>query len=203
MFEAGQSSQINAGREIIVKQSDCRIGQIVGVRYNETQELYELFGRIVQIANTHVDLMVPYLSGRLVVSSSYDMNVADTLKRETFPLEEIELVKEHECGYCACGQVEYSWSDRDGHCFANARELTKVICNWALDHYYDRGEDLPYGLPENVRVAGLRVVDRHLSAIQPDWRNHSVNMDDAQRRAFKAELRTTITQVLNERPTTH
>lgn len=186
-----------------MKQEECRIGQIVGIHYNEEQEEYELFGRIAQIATNHVDIMVPYFNGRVLYSSSYDMNVADTLKRQTFTIEEIELLKEHECPYCACGQIEYSWSDREGHCFPTANNLTDVIRNWALDHYYDRGEDLPYGLPTDIKVAALPIVEKHLSPLTTDWRSHTVNMNDEQSKAFTLELKATIKRVLNERPSTH
>ena len=95
---------------------------------------------------------------------------------------------EHDCPTCTCGQIEIVWSDRAPFVYPSPEGFADVIVKWALDHSYDRGASFPYGIPEQVALKARPVVERHLSAIQPDWAHATVNMSEEQRQTFTADL---------------
>src|SRR5277367_4190913 len=103
------------------------------------------------------------------------------------------MKREHpDCPCCTCGQIELQWSDRVAYVFLDDHEgVARVVMNCALDHGYDRPKlGVPYGLPNRLTARLAPIVDKHLSAIMPDWDVHdrSVVLDEKQREAFKHEL---------------
>ena len=95
-------------------------------------------------------------------------------------------------------QCTLSWSDRKVDVAAHdIPAIADVVMTCALDHSYDRGDGVPYGLPREVREALAPVVAQHLSAKSPDWREHSVELWGEERErlceAVLAVLRATCT----------
>ena len=103
----------------------------------------------------------------------------------------MEKKQEHsECPCCTCGQIEVSWSDRARFIYPDDDgEVVRVIVSCALDHSYDRtSTGVPYGLNCSLRDAAAPVVEKHASAVNPDWQNKSIDMTEEQRAAFEADL---------------
>ncbi len=86
--------------------------------------------------------------------------------------------------------IEVGWHDRLHRIDpASAAQIANVVIACALDNYYDRTHTgIPYGLSAGVRVALAPIVERHLAAVNPRWREETVNMPDEQRAAFRLAL---------------
>lgn len=97
--------------------------------------------------------------------------------------------------------VSLSWSDREAYVYPNDLEkIANTIVNCALDHSYDRYEGIPYGLHaihRKLEDALEPIVAKHLAAINPQWQEHTVDMNPEQREAFWAELLSKITEVVS------
>ena len=52
----------------------------------------------------------------------------------------------------------------------------------------DRGDGVPYGLPDPLRESLKPIVARHLAAQRPDWRETTVDLTEPQRTALHQEL---------------
>jgi hypothetical protein len=80
-----------------------------------------------------------------------------------------------------------TWSDRG--VFASPEEFAKITTYCALDHYYDRPDSgVPEGIPALYHRTFSRIVQNHLSRVEPDWRNKTVEMTDAQEKALVTDL---------------
>jgi len=85
------------------------------------------------------------------------------------------------------------WSDREVFVDPNdPADLAKAIVNWALDHSYDRGDQLPCGLRKDLSEAILPVVGRHLSAINRDWKGRTIYMDKESTGRFLSDVEAAI-----------
>ncbi len=103
---------------------------------------------------------------------------------------------QHDCPCCTCGLDEYTWSDRTQWVAATDRDgLADMVVGCALDHSYDRGVGVPYGFSDAMHARLAAVVEKHLSAVQPDWLNRSVTMTAAQKAALRAEVRAVFDSV--------
>ena len=105
----------------------------------------------------------------------------------------------HDCPCCTCGMIELTWSDRS--CFVvedDPQQIAEAIYYCAADHCYDRHDGVPYGLPNTIRDAVRPVVARHLSAIRPDWLDHSVSPTEDQKVALIADLVAVIKPLLTD-----
>jgi hypothetical protein len=99
------------------------------------------------------------------------------------------MARTSHCETCTCGLTHVEWSDRGSWVdLTNPQDIANVICACALDHSYDRDDGIPCGFPSEVADALAPVIAKHLSAIEPDWENKTVSMEDVQRRAFMQEL---------------
>lgn len=99
----------------------------------------------------------------------------------------------HDCPDCTCGRIELSWSDRRTHVFPDdLDEIARVVVNCALDHSYDRGRGVPYGLEDKQEDTLLPVVARHLAAVDAEWRDRSVSMSPEQRETFLCDVRAAL-----------
>ena len=94
------------------------------------------------------------------------------------------------CTSCTCGLTAVEWSDRSGYVnLADPNDIADVVVNCALDHSYDRpGTGIPYGYPATLETLLIPVVAKHLSAINPAWKDETVYMDKAAQAAFLADL---------------
>ena len=115
------------------------------------------------------------------------------LPAEVLDLAETTAKLEHACPCCTCGRTKLDWSDREHWVRLDApEEVAEAVMACALDGIGDRPRDgVPWGLPEDLAAALVPVVAEHLSAVDPDWRQHSVCFgpgDDPRRAAFKAAL---------------
>lgn len=109
---------------------------------------------------------------------------------------------QHDCPCCVCGQTDLSWSDREAFVFPSDLEtIANTVVNCALDHSYDRtGSGIPYGMDRihrNLEDALYPIVDKHLSAINPQWKEHTIDMNHEQRQNFLAELLSKIKEVVS------
>jgi hypothetical protein len=98
---------------------------------------------------------------------------------------------EHDCPHCVCGLTAMEWSDRERWVDANdPDEVANTIVMCALDHSYDRFDGVPYGwwCSDEKKIELRIVVAKHLSAVDPEWRDTSIIMNDVQRAALKADL---------------
>ena len=104
----------------------------------------------------------------------------------------------HECPSCTCGLTEISWSDREGYIdLSDPQDIADTFLNIALDHSYDRNDGIPYGdLPDSLIELIRPVLDAHLGAIEPDWRNKTVYMYD--KPESKAEFRSALLKAATE-----
>lgn len=97
------------------------------------------------------------------------------------------------CDSCTCGLTEVRWSDREGYVDLNDPEwIADIVVNCALDRSYDRtATGVPNGFPDDLEQRLAPIVAKHLGAINPNWKNESVNMYDKpyQRDAFVLELK--------------
>lgn len=80
------------------------------------------------------------------------------------------------------------WSDRAINVPDNVFGVADGIVSCALDHGSDRGNGVPCGMSSAERDACLPVVAKHLSAVNPQWLTHSVDLDESQRLALFADL---------------
>jgi hypothetical protein len=96
----------------------------------------------------------------------------------------------HDCPCCTCGLSEVTWSDRCADInIHDVDEVAWTIISCSLDHSYDRPDDgVPYGLPDKMAEAARPIVNRHLSKVRPDWKEHTVDLDMPGREALFAEL---------------
>ena len=96
----------------------------------------------------------------------------------------------HDCPCCTCDQWKLEWSDREARVYIDDLEdVAGSVVSCALDHSYDRPRGgLPWGLPEEWRPLLAPVVEKHLTAMRPDWEEHTVYMEHAQRVAFLADV---------------
>lgn len=96
------------------------------------------------------------------------------------------------CETCTCGLTHVEWSDRQGWVDLNKPEsVAGVVINCALDHSYDRtGDGVPYGIPDDLRERLAPIVAKHLSAVEPNWKDKTVYMDqdDGRRKRFLQDL---------------
>lgn len=95
-----------------------------------------------------------------------------------------------ECPCCLCGIIELTWSDRIANVDPEDHtDVAERVIACALDHSYDRTDTgVPYGIHDTIRDALAPVVAKHLSAIREDWKDHSVSMNEEQRKAFRTDL---------------
>jgi hypothetical protein len=95
-----------------------------------------------------------------------------------------------DCPYCTCGQIQLTWSDRDAYVFPEDFEgIADAVVDCALDHSYDRSPTgVPYGLSCDVRDKLAPIVEKHLSAVEADWRENTVHMMNEQRQAFHKDV---------------
>lgn len=85
--------------------------------------------------------------------------------------------------------LDLTWSDRECTVdYEDIPQLADEVASCALDHSYDRGDGIPWGMTEEDAAAVRPVVCRYLSAIRPDWLDHTVYMSEEQRDAFVADL---------------
>lgn len=123
------------------------------------------------------------------------------------------------CPGCQCGGVEpidriiarvqkhladgvaLEWSDRSIVVPDNIFAVADAIISCALDHHYDRGEGVPWGLSAAERAACLPVVARHLAAVNLDWEEHTVDLDETQSTALFADLVAALIRAGSSRPT--
>lgn len=103
------------------------------------------------------------------------------------------------CPTCTCGLTHVEWSDREGWVnLSDPESVVSAVMSCALDHSYDRtGDGIPHGFPDKLREKLAPIVAKHLSAVEPDWKNKTVYMDldddeDTCRNALKKELLETI-----------
>lgn len=101
-----------------------------------------------------------------------------------------ERVSEHDCPCCTCGKIELSWSDRITHAFPDDyHSLACAVMCCALDRSYDRaGDGVPYGFTGAQRAACAPIVDKYLSAVNPKWREHTVDISPTAHASMLAEL---------------
>ena len=89
--------------------------------------------------------------------------------------------------------VQLEWSDRRG--VYHPSEFWSAVLYCSLDHSYDRVNDgIPYGscgdgIPDELEIAFRPIIEKHLSAVEPEWKEKTVYMNEEQRDAFKEELR--------------
>lgn len=104
----------------------------------------------------------------------------------------------HECPCCTCGQIELSWSDRAAHVYPNGADgIVNAIVSCALDHSYDRTKNgVPYGLPREIEDEAAIIVEKHLSAVNPNWKAHTVDMSHEQKKVFREELLSKVRDIL-------
>ena len=101
------------------------------------------------------------------------------------------MIKErfHDCPNCRCGQIRLGWSDREVYVFSEDLDsFAAVILNCALDHAYERGKGVPYGLDWDLECKLQHVVTKHLSAKDSDWLNNTVDLDDTERESFLYDI---------------
>lgn len=99
------------------------------------------------------------------------------------------------CPNCGWPEPQYtlSWSDRKVDvAVLDLPAIADVVAGCALDHSYDRGDGVPYGLPRDVREALAPVVAQHLSAKRPDWLKHTVEMSEDERERMRDEVLTVL-----------
>jgi len=105
----------------------------------------------------------------------------------------------HDCPSCTCGMTEITWSDRQSYVsLSDVGEVIDAIIHCALDHSYDRGNGVPYGLPEPVRDAALPIVAKHLAAVRPDWLQNTVNLGATERDALYRDLSDAVRPLLRD-----
>lgn len=93
------------------------------------------------------------------------------------------------CPSCKCGLTELTWSDRGDYVdYEDAEQVASVVVFCALDHEYDRGEGVPWGMDPKEADLLRPIVARHLVAIHPGWRHKTVTMNAEQREAFRHEI---------------
>lgn len=82
----------------------------------------------------------------------------------------------HNCPNCTCGMIELTWSDRTAFVFPDdAHGIADAIVSCVLDHSYDRTDTgIPYGLPDEIFAACAEIVDRHMSAGFPRWKDNTI-----------------------------
>ena len=83
--------------------------------------------------------------------------------------------------------IRMEWSDRVG--VYHPTQFYEAVLSCSLDHYYDRGDGMPWAMPDNFRKLFAPIIEKHLSAIKPDWKEKSVYMNNEQRAAFESELK--------------
>jgi len=98
------------------------------------------------------------------------------------------------CKTCTCGLTLVQWSDRDDYIdLGDPGQVADVVIACSLDNSYDRTRDgIPYGLPIKLTKDLSPIIDKHLSAIIPDWADVTVYMTEEERLAFRNELVTEI-----------
>lgn len=80
-----------------------------------------------------------------------------------------------------------TWSDRevviDIH---DPEQVADLLVSVAQDHSYDRGN--PEGLTRKQRETLWPIVEDHLARHRSDWKNHTITLDQQERRSLKADL---------------
>jgi len=108
---------------------------------------------------------------------------------------------EHDCPCCTCGQMELSWSDRSWYVYPDdIVAIVNAIISCALDHYYDRYDGVPHGLTwikKGLDDAVRPIIVKHLSAINSEWEDHSVDMNESQRKSFREELLAKVKEIMS------
>jgi hypothetical protein len=82
--------------------------------------------------------------------------------------------------------VRLTWSDRE--CTVHPDDFWQTVMSCALDHSYDRGDGIPDGLPSEYADAFAPVIERHLSAVDPEWADKTVSLTHEQYMAFEADM---------------
>ena len=81
------------------------------------------------------------------------------------------------------------WSDRESKVRVDdPAAIADAVVSCALDHSYDRGNGVPYGLPDDMTARLRPIVARHLAAKRPDWLEHTVDMDGEERESLLRDV---------------
>jgi hypothetical protein len=94
---------------------------------------------------------------------------------------------EHNCPCCTCGQIKFSWSDREDRAYPNDHEkIAHIVIACAFDHYYDRGNGVPNGFNPALENRLKVVVADHMNRLDSQWQNYTVYCvdEDPRRIAF-------------------
>jgi hypothetical protein len=111
----------------------------------------------------------------------------------------VETKEAPECPRCKRRDesVQLHWSDREGE--YHKSQFYEAVLHCSLDHSYDRtGTGVPYGMPEAYAEAFAPIVEKHLSAVEPNWQEKTVYMTAEQSAAFSAELLAAQERVASE-----
>ena len=84
-------------------------------------------------------------------------------------------------------KVKLFWSDRE--LVSHPTDFANAVVACALDHCYDRTHTgVPYMMPKAYAAAFAPIVEKHLMAVEPKWRDKTVDMNEEQKQEFLREL---------------
>ena len=154
-------------------------------RKRAIQEMRDFYPH--QLLGSGDEFVASHLPG-MVLFAERAIRAEDALAEAVRLLEERKAkeIYDSEC-------VQLEWSDRRE--VYHPSEFWSAVLYCSLDHSYDRVNDgIPYGscgdgIPDELEIAFRPIIEKHLSAVEPEWKEKTVYMNEEQRDAFKEELR--------------